>query len=209
MSLIEKLNWRYATKKFDRNKKLNAAQLDDLLTSVRLSPSSSGLQPYKILVVSDSALRSKLREAANGQSQIEDASQLIIFAAETNIGQEYIKDYITHVSDSRGIDRKNLDGFEQAINGNINKMNEEQKITWATKQAYIALGVLLTSAAEMLIDACPMEGFNAAKFDEILGLKEKGLTTAVITAIGFRAEDDNYSKLIKVRKARDKMFVHI
>ena len=209
MSLIEKLNWRYATKKFDSNKKLSPVQLSDLLKAVHLSPSSAGLQSYKVIVAEDASTRKQLREAAHGQPQITDASQLIVFAAETNLDAAYVKRYIDHVASSRGIDRKNLEGFEQMINSNVSSMNEEQRINWAKKQAYIALGVLLTSAAELGIDTCPMEGFSAQQFDGILGLKEKGLTTAVIAAIGFRAEDDNYSKLSKVRKPEEEMFIHI
>jgi nitroreductase / dihydropteridine reductase len=209
MSLIDKLNWRYATKKFDHTKKLSPAQLDELLKAVHLSPSSAGLQSYKVIVVEDPATRQKLREAANGQSQITDASQLIILASETNLNEAYVKNYIDHVAKTRQIGRENLEGFEQMINGNVSKLTEEQKLNWSNKQAYIALGVLLTSAAELGIDACPMEGFNAAKFDEILGLKEKGLTTTVIAPIGFRSEDDGYSKLAKVRKPEEEMFIHI
>jgi len=209
MSLIEKLNWRYATKKFDHTKKLSPAQLDELLQAVHLSPSSAGLQSYKIIVVEDPATRQKLREAANGQAQLTDASQIIIFASETNLDADYVKHYIDHVAKTRNIDRENLEGFEQMINGHVSSQTEEQKIIWSNKQAYIALGVLLTAAAELGIDACPMEGFNATKFDEILGLKEKGLTTAVIVAIGFRSEDDGYSKLVKVRKPEEEMFIHI
>jgi len=209
MSLIEKLTWRYATKKFDKTKKLSSVQLDELLHAVHLSPSSAGVQSYKIIVVEDAAIRAKLHQAAFGQAQIADASQLIVFAAETNLDAQYVKNYIDHVAKTRGIDRSNLEGYEQMINGNVNSMTEEQRINWAKKQAYIALGVLLTSAAELGIDACPMEGFSAPQFDEILGLKEKGLTTAVIAAIGFRAEDDAYSKLNKVRKPEEEMFIHI
>jgi nitroreductase/dihydropteridine reductase len=209
MSLIDKLNWRYATKKFDQTKKLSSVQLDELLHAVHLSPSSAGLQSYKVLVVEDAATRQKLREAANGQAQLTDASQLIIFASETNLDADYVKHYIDHVAETRQIGRANLEGFEQMINSNVSNLTSEQKLTWSNKQAYIALGVLLTAAAEMGIDACPMEGFNPAKFDEILGLEEKGLTSAVIVAIGFRAEDDGYSKLQKVRKPEAEMFIHI
>jgi nitroreductase/dihydropteridine reductase len=209
MSLLEKLNWRYATKKFDHTKKLSQAQLDELLKAVHLSPSSSGLQSYKVLVVKDPATRQKLREAAHGQPQLTDASQIIILASVTNLDATYVKKHIDHIAKTRQIGRESLEGFEQAINGNISNLTAEQKITWSHKQTYIALGVLLTAAAEMGIDACPMEGFNAAKFDEILGLKEKGLTTSVIAAIGFRSEDDEFSKFIKVRKPNEEMFIHI
>jgi nitroreductase len=209
MSLIEKLSWRYATKKFDHTKKLSAEQLDELLKAVQLSPSSIGLQAYKVIVVEDAATREKLRQAANGQSQITDASQLIVFASETKLDEEYAKNFIDLVAKTRHTDRSNLAGYEQMIVGNFNRLNDEQKLNWSHKQTYIALGVLLTAAAEMGIDACPMEGFNAAQFDEILGLKEKGLTTSVIAAVGFRAEDDQYSKLAKVRKPQEELFIHV
>lgn len=209
MSLIEKLNWRYATKKFDPGKKLSPAQLDELLKAVHLSPSSAGVQSYKILVIEDDATRQKLCEAAYGQPQLTDASQLIILASETNLDEAYVKHYIDHVANVRSIERKNLDAYEQMINNNVSSLDTEQRIAWSKKQAYIALGVLLTAAADLGIDACPMEGFDAARFDELLGLKEKGLTTAVIAAIGFRAEDDGYSKLVKVRKPEEEMFIHI
>src|SRR5579863_3001224 len=180
MSLIEKLNWRYATKKFDHTKKLSTEQLDELLKAVQLSPSSAGLQSYKVIVVEDPEIRKQLREAAHGQSQITDASQLIIFASETKLDEAYVKHFIDFVAEKRAIERESLDGYEQMILGNVNRLTEDQRIAWSNKQAYIALGVLLTAAAEMGIDACPMEGFSAAQFDQILDLQQKGLTTAVI-----------------------------
>ena len=209
MSLIEKLNWRYATKKFDHTKKLNAEQLDELLKAVQLSPSSAGLQAYKVIVVEDAAIKEQLRAAANNQAQLTDASQVIIFASETNLDEAYAKNYIELVAKTRNVGRETLAGFEQMLTGNINRLDDAQKLAWSHKQTYIALGVLLIVAAELGIDACPMEGFNAAKFDELLGLREKGLTTSVIAAIGFRAEDDMYSKLVKVRKPEEELFIHI
>lgn len=209
MSLIEKLNWRYATKKFDHTKKLSTEQLSDLLAAVRLAPASAGLQSYKVIVVEDPKIREQLRAAAHGQAQITDASQLIVLASETNLDETYVKNFIDFVAEKRQIGRENLAGYEQMLVGNVNRLSEDQRLVWSNKQTYIALGVLLTAAAEMGIDACPMEGFNPAQFDEILGLKEKGLTTAVIAAVGFRAEDDSYSKLVKVRKPEEELFIHI
>ena len=209
MSLVDKLNWRYATKKFDPSKKLSAEQLDELLKAVQLSPSSAGLQSYKVIVVEDPEVRKQLRDAAHGQAQITDASQLIIFASETKLDEAYVKHFIDFVAEKRAIERETLDGYEQMIMGNVNRLTEDQRIAWSNKQAYIALGVLLTAAAEMGIDACPMEGFSAAQFDTILGLDEKHLTTAVIATIGFRADDDIFSKLVKVRKPEEELFIHI
>ncbi len=209
MSLIDKLQKRYATKKFDASKKLSAGQLDDLLSAVQLSPSSYGLQSYKILVVEDPEIRRQLREAAHGQAQITDASQVIVFASETSIDERLVNKYIDNIAKTRQIGRQHLAGFENTMVGTVNHLSEDQKIAWSHKQAYIALGVLLTAAAEMGIDACPMEGFEAGKFDQILGLKEKGLTVSVIAPIGFHADDDNYSNLPKVRRPKEELFIHV
>lgn len=209
MSLIEKLNWRYATKKFDSTKKLTADQLDSLLSAVQLSPSSAGMQNYRILVIEDPEIREQLREAAYGQQQLTQASQVIVFAAETNVDEAYVGKQIDLIAKTREIGREHLAAFEQSIVANVNRQTEDQKIVWSHKQAYIALGVLLSAAADLGIDACPMEGFEAGKFDEILGLKALGLTTTVIAPIGFRAEDDAFSKLKKVRKPKEELFIHI
>ncbi|MBK0379968.1 NAD(P)H-dependent oxidoreductase [Mucilaginibacter segetis] len=209
MSIIDSLEWRYATKKFDPDKKISPDKLADLLKAVQLSPSSAGLQHYKVVVVEDAAIRERLRLAGYNQPQITDASQLIVFAAETNLDAAYARNYIKNIAVTRGVSVESLAGFEQMILGAINSKTQDQKIIWAQKQAYIGVGVLISVASEMEIDTCPMEGFEPEKFDEILGLKEKNLTSTVIVAIGFRAEDDPYSKLLKVRKPYKELFIHI
>ena len=209
MSLKDKLAWRFATKKFDPSKKLSEEQLNELLETVRLAPSSYGLQHYKILVIKDPEVKAKLREAAYGQAQLTHSSHVIVFAAETGIGEDYVKNYVDEIAKVRNVERDNLAGFEKVIMGVVDQLAEDQKTVWAQKQAYIALGVLLTAAAEMGIDACPMEGFDAAKFNEILGLKEKGLTATVIAPIGFRTEDDPYIKAAKVRKPHKDLFITV
>jgi nitroreductase len=209
MSLLDKLNWRYATKKFDETKKVSQEQLNTLLTAIQLSPSSAGLQAYRVIVVSDPKVKEQLREAAYGQQQLTTSSHVLVFAAETGLDSEYVKTYIDRIAEIRGVDRANLEVFESNINNNVSKMDDETKTTWNKKQSYIALGVLVSAAADLGIDACGMEGFDAAKFDEILGLKEKGLTTAVIAPIGFRAEDDHFSKAAKVRRPLEELFIHI
>lgn len=209
MSLIQPLEWRYATKKFDSAKKLSTEQLENLLDTVRLAPSSFGLQHYRILVIEDSGLREQLKAAAYGQSQLTDGSQLIVLAAETNINEAYVEKYVDEIAKVRNTDRENLVPFEKSMVATVNNRSEDQLVAWAHKQAYIALGVLLTAAAEAGIDACPMEGFEIGKFDEILGLREKGLATSVIAAIGFRAEDDDYAKFAKVRKPKDELFIRL
>lgn len=209
MALIDKLNWRYATKKFDETKKVSQEELNTLLDAVQLSPSSAGLQAYKVIVVSDPKVKERLREAANGQQQLTTSSHVFVFAAETGLDSSYVKNYIDRIAEVRGIERPNLELFETNINNSISKLTEEDKITWNKKQSYIALGVLVSAAAEAGIDACAMEGFDAAKFDEILGLKALGLTTAVIAPIGFRAADDHFSKAAKVRRPKEELFIHV
>lgn len=209
MSLLDKLKWRYATKKFDATKKVEANKLEYILDAVQLAPSSIGLQHFRVLVIEDADIRAQLREAAYGQSQITDASQIVVFAAETNVNEEYVKKFINHVAVSRNVDRESLTDFETMILGTVNARTPEQLLIWAQKQAYIGLGVLLTAASEQDVDSCPMEGFDVARFDQILGLAEKGLTATVVAAIGYRAEDDAYSRLIKVRKPKEELFIHI
>lgn len=208
MSLVDKLNWRYATKKFDSTKKISADKLQHILDAVQLAPSSLGLQHYRILVVEDAATRAQLREVAYGQSQITDASQLIVFAAETNINEDFGKKFIDNVAATRNVPREALAGYEGMVLGAINARTPEQLVLWAQKQAYIGLGVLVTAAAEQDVDICPMEGFDAAGFDRVLGLTEKGLTATVIATIGYRAEDDATSKAVKVRRPASEFFIH-
>ncbi|MFD0795259.1 NAD(P)H-dependent oxidoreductase [Mucilaginibacter litoreus] len=209
MTLVDKLNWRYATKKFDSTKKIDTDKLHYILNAVQLAPSSIGLQHYRVIVVENAEVRAQLKEAAYGQSQITDSSQLIVFAAETNINEEFGKKYIDNVAAVRGVPRETLAGFESMVLGAINGRTPEQLTVWAQKQAYIALGILVSAAAEQDVDICPMEGFDAEKFNEILGLTKQGLTATVIAAIGYRAEDDPYSKLVKVRRPKEELFIHI
>ncbi|NCD69358.1 NAD(P)H-dependent oxidoreductase [Mucilaginibacter agri] len=209
MSLIDKLSWRYATKKFDANKKIAADKLEQLLATVRLAPSSLGLHHYKVIVVENPEVREQLKAAAYGQTQITDASQLIVFAAETNIDEAYVNKYVDEIVKVRQIPHDSLEGYKGMMLGSVNGQTTEQKIAWAHKQAYIGLGVLVSAAAELDIDSCPMEGFNPAQFDEILGLKEKGLTTSVIVTIGYRSAEDATANFVKVRKPAEELFVNV
>ncbi|MCP9201371.1 NAD(P)H-dependent oxidoreductase [Gramella sp. GC03-9] len=199
---IEDLNWRYATKKFDPNKELSQEDLNALLESIQLSASSYGLQPYEVVVVKDLKTREKLKAAAWNQTQITDASYLIVFANLRSVDEAYVDTYLDNIAETRNIDREDLKGMEDMIKSTTLQLSPEVQNNWAAKQAYIALGNLLSAAATMKIDTCPMEGFDAEKFDEILGLKEKNLTTAVIAPVGYRSEADQNQHLTKVRKAK-------
>lgn len=209
MSLIEKLQKRAAVKKFDPSKKITAEQLDQLQSAIQLAPTSLGLQSFKVIVVQDADTREKLRAAGYNQAQITDSSALFVFASLTSLDEAFGKKFIDLVADVRSVDRDSLAGLEQMVLGTLSSRTDDQKVAWSHKQAYIALGVLISEAAELGVDAAPMEGFDPAQFDEILGLKELGLTTSVIAAVGYRAEDDVYSKMIKVRRPKSELFIHV
>jgi len=197
----EDLNWRYATKKFDSEKKISSEDLDQLLESVQLTASSYGLQPYEVIVVENPEVREKLKAEAWNQTQITEASHLVIFANLTKVTEKYVDTYLDNIAATRNMSREDLKGMEDMIKNTTLQLPQEKQDLWAAKQAYIALGNLLAAAAHMKIDACPMEGFNAEKFDEILQLENKDLTTAVIAPIGYRSAEDQYQHLAKVRKS--------
>ena len=208
-SYIENLNWRYATKKFDAAKKVSKKDLENLLEATSLSASSYGLQPYEILVVEDNEIRSKLQPAAWGQSQITEASHLIVLANQSTFGEELVDDYLSNVSETRNIPTKDLQGYADFMKSKLLPMSESAKATWTARQTYIALGNLLSAAADLKIDTCPMEGFDNAQFNELLGLKEKGLNAAVLVAVGYRSEEDSTQHYKKVRKSKSDLITHI
>lgn len=198
MELIEILKWRYATKTFS-NKKVSDEILERIVSAINLSASSFGIQPYKILVIENPDLRKKL-SAYSFNPQINQASHLLVFAAFDSIKEETIEKYIELIAKVREIPIENLSVFkEKALNGLLLK-SDEDNFNWASKQAYIALGTGMIAAAAEKVDATPMEGFNAEKFDEILGLKEKGLRSIALLALGYRDEqNDPNARLKKVR----------
>lgn len=206
-TLLENLNWRYATKKFDATKKISEADLNTLKEAVRLAASSYGLQPYKVVIVENPELREQLKAAAYGQTQITDASQLFIFANDLNAGPESVATYIKNISETRGVPTEALGGFADMMNGVISNLSQDAKNIWTAKQTYIALGTLLAAAAELKIDATPMEGFNAAAFNEILGFDKLGLNAAVIATVGYRHDEDDAQHYKKVRKSHEELFI--
>ncbi len=205
MDILERLEWRYATKKFNPSKKLSKEQLDRLIAATRLSASSYGLQPYKILVIENPAIREQLRAASADKPQITDASHLVVFARYANLNESHVDEYTNNIAATRNLNPEDLAGFAGVMKGTINSLDAAAAATWTGKQAYIALGTLLTVAAAEGIDACPMEGFNSAQYDEILGLKDKGLAATVIAAVGFRADDDAMQHAKKVRKPLEQL----
>lgn len=208
-TLLENLNWRYATKKFDAAKKISEADLNTLKEAVKLSASSYGLQPYKIVIVENPEIREKLKAAAYGQTQITDASQLFIFANDLNAGPDSVAAYIKNISETRGVPTEALGGFADMMNGVISNLSQDAKNIWTAKQTYIALGTLLAAAAELKIDATPMEGFNPAAFNEILGFDKLGLNASVIATVGYRHDEDDAQHYKKVRKSHEELFITI
>lgn len=206
MSLVPALEWRYATKKYDPAKQLSAEQVGDLLHTVQLAPSSYGLQPYQFITVADPAKLEQISRAAFGQPQITTASRILVVAVETNISEATVKAYIDKAASVRGTDRQNLEAREQFVNSKLSGLSPSQKIEWAEKQAFLAVGILVSAAAEAGIDASPMEGFDRGQLDQILGFSEKNLQSTLLFALGYRSSDDEFARIPKVRKTTEELF---
>jgi len=200
-SLVQQLQWRYATKLFDPQRKIPAPAWSALEQSLILTPSSYGMQPWKFIVLNqDASVRERLVACSWGQRQVADSSHYVVFAVRTEITTSVVEAYIDSIASTRKIDRSTLEPMKKMIeSGIVRGMNAAQQQEWACRQAYIALGNFMTSAALLGIDTCPMEGIDLAKYDETLGLKGSGFATCVGCAAGYRAESDKYAKLAKVR----------
>ncbi len=206
---LEDMNWRYATKKFDANKSLSEEVLGQMLQAVRLSASSYGLQPYKVLVLKDQELRERLQPVCWNQSQITEASHLIVIASKKEVDEELIDSYLREVSSTRNIPLRDLEGYGSFMKTKLLDLPAATQESWTTRQAYIAVGNLLSAAAALRIDTCPMEGFDQSRVDEILGLPEKGLTTAVIIPVGYRSEADQTQYYKKVRRSEAELIEYL
>lgn len=204
---IENQNWRYATKKFDATKKIASEDLETLKEAIRLSTSSYGLQPYKVFIIEDEAIREQLKPASWNQSQITEASQLIVFANYTNLDESTIDNYINRISTTREISAENLQGYGDFMKGKILGLSPEQQSVWTAKQTYLALGNLINAAAELKIDVTPMEGFEPEKYNEILKLNDLHLNASLVATIGYRHEEDSNQHVKKVRKSKEELFI--
>jgi len=197
-TILKQLNWRYATKKFDAAKKISAEDWKTLEQGLILSPSSYGLQPWKFFVVKNPALRKQLQAASWNQSQIVDASHLVVFTAQKEVGPKEIEKFIAQISKTRGIPETALADYKGMMTSSLSKPAAEIT-SWTMRQVYIALGEFLVNAAMLGIDACPMEGFDAAQYNKILGLEKDGYTATVVATAGYRSAEDTYAELAKVR----------
>lgn len=206
MQLIEDLRWRYATKRFDSSRKVKIEDLEILKEAIRLSASSYGLQPYKVMIIEAQDIKEQLRPVCWGQAQLTEASHIIVFAVQKNITGELIDNFVALKSEEQGIPLDKLSGYGDFMKGKLLELTEEQATNWTARQSYIALGNLLAACGELHIDSCPMEGFEREKVDAILGLNGRGLTTSVIAPIGFRSEEDQTQHAPKVRTPNELLF---
>ncbi|HEX8312853.1 MAG TPA: NAD(P)H-dependent oxidoreductase [Chthoniobacteraceae bacterium] len=209
-TLLQQLNWRYATKAFDPTRKISAADWQTLEQTLILTPSSYGMQPYKFLVITDTALREKLMPAAWSQRQVVDCSHFVVFARQLTVTAADVEHFIARVAEVRSAAPESLVAYRDVILGDVvTGPRSQMAAEWSARQLYIALGNLMTSAALLGIDVCPMEGFVPAQFDEILGLPAQGLGAVVAAAVGYRSPEDKYAQLTKVRLPASELVTHI
>ena len=210
MSLIESLNWRYATTKFDTSKTISEVEVDKLKEITKLSPSSWGFQFYKVLVITDKKLKQQLLPTAYNQSQIVDCSHLFIFCSYKSVFESDIDQMIEEFHYLRANDenysKESTDKYASGAKKSILNMNQAKQLEWLKKQCYIALGQLMVGCADMRIDSCPMEGFKSDEVDEILDLHSQNLTSVVLLPTGYRSAEDKYQHKTKVRKPNNLLF---
>ena len=206
--LLEKLNWRYATKVFNPGKKIDDELWEQVEESMVLTPSSFGLQPWKFLVINDQSVKDKLLEYSWSQPQVTDCSHLVVLLVQKGIDEDDVNKFINDTHAKRGGELSDLDAYKGMMLGFLSAMSDEQIEAWARNQVYIALGQLMTSAAMLEIDACPMEGITPAKYDEVLGLEGGRYGTVLACPMGYRG-DDEYGQLAKVRYSKDELIEHI
>lgn len=206
MELLQALNWRYATKKMTGDK-ISDDKLETILEAIRLAPTSLGLQPFECWVIQDIELRKKLTPLCFNQPQIEQSSALLIFTVWTENFEQKAEKHIQNMAQTRGLDISSLEGYRSMCMDFLNSHTNEQKKSWAEKQAYIALGFGLAAAALLQVDSTPMEGFQPQAVDELLGLKKLGLASTVMLALGIRDEqNDTLAHQKKVRRKKEDFF---
>lgn len=206
MNFIENQKWRYATKRFDPQKKVSDEALGFIKEAIQLSASSYGLQLYKVLIIQDPKLREKLKIASWGQQQVTDASYLFVFCHYRELQDAHIDQYIALKASMQNIELAKLSGYASFIKGKLAEKSPAEQQSWMARQTYLALGNLLAACAELKIDASPMEGFDPERYSELLGLEEQGLSACVIAGIGYRATDDASKFNVKVRKPIKELF---
>ncbi|MFD1062004.1 NAD(P)H-dependent oxidoreductase [Winogradskyella litorisediminis] len=209
MDIIEQLKWRYATKKFDSEFVLSDEKLQVLKEAFNLTALSYGLQTLKLVIIKNKAQREKLVEYSFGQRQVADASHLLVLCIQEKIDTADVNEHFNNIVKIRNTPDTILAPFKKQLNATIEAMPNGKKANWATRQAYIALGNLMTVCALKNIDSCPMEGFNPEAYDEVLKLKKKGLKSVLLLPVGKRADDDMFAELKKVRKPLEDTIIEL
>lgn len=205
-TLLDALSWRYATKVFDPARIVPADLWKVLEQTLVLTPTSFGLQPYRFLVITEPELKAKLRPASWGQSQITDCSHLVVFLARHNLTEADVDHYIQRIATVRGVAAEDLAGYRGMMVGTLVTGPRAATVPeWAARQSYIALGQFMASAALLGLDTCPMEGIDASQYDQILGLEGTPYRTVVACPVGYRAAEDKYASLAKVRFPSDEL----
>lgn len=200
MNIISKLKWRYATKKFNETANVSSEKLKVLKEAFNLTATSYGLQPVKLVIIKDKALQSNLVKHSMNQEQVAQASHVLVFCVETKIDSKYIESYFHRVKKVRDTPDEILNPFKEFLIEDFKDKPRASIKDWAVKQAYLSMGNLLTVCAVEDIDACPMEGFSPEAYDKLLSLNKKGLESVLVMPIGYRANDDVFADLKKVRK---------
>ncbi|MFN3783456.1 MAG: NAD(P)H-dependent oxidoreductase [Spirosomataceae bacterium] len=209
MSVVSDLSWRYAAKKLNGTA-VPAETVQYILDAIQLSPSSSGLQPYEVLVITNAELKQKIQPIAYGQTQIVDASHVLVFAAWDNYTEERVNEFFERANAERGLPSSATDAYRTNLWAGLQANSAEANFQHAAKQAYIALGIAMLAAAEQKVDATPMEGFKPNELDELLGLAAKGLRSAAILTLGYRDEANDWLvNLKKVRTPAERLFTKI
>lgn len=207
LNFIDALNFRYATKQFDSNYELDSEVLKGLMEAINLAPTSYGFQPFKVVLLQEGEIRQQLKGAAYNQPQITDSNSLLVFCAVDLMEENRFWDYVNLAIETRNLDREGTTEYFKGVEQMFLGMSPEDRINWASRQIYIALGVAMSYLAINQIDSCPMEGFDPNGFDEILGIDKDGMKSTVLLTVGKRSEKDATANMPKVRKAIDKLFV--
>lgn len=205
MDILESLQWRYATKKFDSSVKIEDEKINTLVEAFNLTATSYGLQPIKLIVVKNKELQEHMQTSSFNQEQVSTASHVFVFCIQNKLDENFINSYFDRMENLRPSQKEGVNKYRNLIMDRFKDKPAQQVQLWSTKQAYIALGNLLTVCATLKIDSCPMEGFNIEQIDNLLGLKQKGLSSVLLLPIGIRHKDDATALLAKVRRPIDNM----
>lgn len=205
--MIDALEWRYATKKFDDTKRIDSSKVEMLKKAFNLTPTSYGLQPLRLVVIKEQGLKDKLFENSYNQIQVKSASHVLVICTENIVDEPFITHNFELQKEIRNAKDETVKSFREFLIKDFGKKSDQDIKKWAINQAYLALGNLLTICAAEKIDACPMEGFDSAAYDRILNLNEKGISSALVVPVGYRAEDDKFASFQKVRRPQTETII--